>query len=53
LRRNEPKRVWVANNGPAIFLTVEVAWERLIDDEGGYTVLVADREPQARGCVWP
>jgi len=52
LRRKESRRVWVTNNGPAIFLTPEVAWERLIDDEG-YTVLVADREPHARGYTWP
>jgi hypothetical protein len=34
LRRNESRRVWVTNNGPAIFLTPEGARERLIDDEG-------------------
>jgi len=52
LRRNEAGRVWVANDGPAVFLTLEVTWEHLIDDEG-YTVLVADREPHARGCACP
>ena len=52
LRRNEAGRVWVANDGPAVFLTLEVAWEHLINDEG-YTVPVADREPHARGCACP
>ena len=52
LWRNEAGRVWVANDGPAVFLTLEVAWEHLIDDEG-YTVLVADREPHARECTCP